>query len=74
MLAIDIQQGFNQLTMIVQGEWFAVSGEVGSFTGWNIWWIAINHRVMSALHNVRDRMPEITMDKDRFCIAGLFGE
>ena len=36
VLAMRIEQGCNQVAVIVQGKWLAVGSEVGCLAGWNV--------------------------------------
>ena len=36
VLAMSIEQGCNQVAVIVQGKWLAVGSEVGCLAGWNV--------------------------------------
>ncbi|VFT75028.1 Uncharacterised protein [Klebsiella aerogenes] len=71
---MSIEQGCNQVAVIVQGKWLAVGSEVGCLAGWNIGWVAVNNRVICQLHNVRDGVTKIAINENGFCVVGLFGK
>ena len=74
VLAMSIEQGCNQVAVIVRGKWLAVGSEVGCLAGRNVGGVAVNNRVICQLQNVRNGMTKIAINENGFCVVGLFGK